>query len=192
MKICEIAIIRTGLVLSRKEASLDMDYYTYPAISLKNITEDGQILLTQIENYYAAEELKREYFTQDGDILLRLSTPYTAILITEKETNLLVPSHFAIIRVDKTVDPNYLHWWLAKNRKRFYQMASGGTMMGTISAGYVSEISVDLPSLDLQRKIAKLSELEKREQQLLLLLSEKKKKLIDAIITKIINNKGEV
>jgi restriction endonuclease S subunit len=187
----EYAVIRTGLVLSRKEALPDENSQIYRTISLKNITEDGQICLTNMEDYSAVEPLKKEYFTRSSDVLLRLSAPYTAVIITEKEAGLLVPSHFAIIRTNKMVDPRYLRWWLAKKRKWFYKIASGGTMMGTISSGYVAQMPFEPPPLAKQHKVGELFELVNREQQLLFLLAVKKKQLIDMILKNLVNNKGE-
>ena len=182
MNLVEYASIRTGLVLSRKEALPNENSQIYHALSLKNITEEGQILLTGIENYSAVEQLKEEYFTREGDILLRLSAPYTAVIITQKEAGLLVPSHFAIIRVKEMIEPRYLRWWVAKKRKCFYKIASGGAMMGTISSGYVAQMPFGPPPLEKQRKIGELFELVNQEQQLLSLLAKKKKQLIDAVI----------
>ena len=192
MKLGECAVVRTGLVFSRKEAPPGESRHIYRALNLKNVAEDGRILLAEVENYYASEALKEEYFTRGGDVLLRLSAPYTAVLITEKEAGLLVPSHFAIIRTDKAVDPHYLHWRLTKNRKRFYKIASGGAMMGTISSGYIAEMAFEPPEMGQQRKIGELLKLANREQQLLSLLRAKKKQLIDAALKKFINVQGEM
>ena len=192
MNLDEYVAIRTGLVFSRKEAQLGENCPIYPALSLKNITEDGQILLAKIEKYSAVEPLKEEYFTQEGDVLLRLSTPYTAVVITEKEVDLLVPSHFAIIRAKEMVDPRYLRWWLTKKRKWFYKVASGGTMMGTVSSGYVAQMPFEPPPLEKQRKIGELLELVNRERQLLSLLVVKKKQLIDRVLINFVNEKGEI
>jgi len=187
MKLGDFASVRTGLVFSRKEAYPNINNYKYRALSLKNVNNYGQILLFDVENYYASDLLKKEYFTRVGDVLLRLSAPYTAILISVKEADLLIPAHFAIIRTTKTLNPHYLHWWLTKNIKRFYQMASGGTMMGTISSGYIADMPFEPPPIERQRKVSRLLELSNREQQLLSILSEKKKQLINATLIKIIN-----
>jgi len=187
----EYTVIRTGLTLSRKEALQGENCQIYPALSLKNVTENGQILLSEIENYAAVEPLKEEYFVREGDVLLRLSAPYTAVIITKDESGLLVPAHFAIIRTKKMVDPRYLRWWLAKKKKWFYKVASGGAMMGTISSGYVAQMPFEPPPLEKQRKIGKLFELLNREQQLLSLLVAKKKQLIDTILKNFVNEKGE-
>jgi len=188
----EYAVIRTGLVLSRKEAQPGENCQIYPALSLKNITEEGQVLLTEIENYSAVEQLKEEYFTREGDVLLRLSASYTAVIITKKECGLLVPSHFAIIRGKKMIDPRYLRWWLANKRKWFYKVASGGTMMGTISSGYVAQMPFEPPSLEKQRRIGEMFELLDRERQLLSSLAVKKKQLINKVLINFVNDKGDV
>jgi hypothetical protein len=179
MDLGRYVVIRTGLVLSRKEALPGVCFYKYRALSLKNLTEEGQVILAEIADYYTESPLKEEYFTHIGDVLLRLSAPYTSTVITEKEAGLLVPSHFAIIRTNKKVDPYYLNWWLENSRKIFYKFASGGTMMGTISSGYVAEMQFEPPPLEIQKKIGELLKLAKREWQLLSSLRAKKKLLID-------------
>jgi len=188
----EYTVIRTGLTFSRKEALPGENCHFYPALSLKNVKEDGQVLLTEIENYSAVEPLKDDYFTQVGDVLLRLNAPYTAGFITKKETGLLVPSHFAIIRTKEMVDPRYLRWWLTKKRNWFFKVASGGAVMGTISSGYVALMPFKPPSLEKQRKIGDILELLNKEQQLFSMLAAKKKQLIDNVLINFVNEKGEI
>jgi len=183
--------IRTGLVLSRKVAKPGEICHVYPVLSLKDITEDGQVLLTEVDNYSSSEELKEGYFTRKDDVLLRLSAPYSTAIITQKETGLLIPSHFAIIRTKEAVDPRFLHWWLSKKRNWFYKNASGGAMMGTISSGYVAQMPFNPPPLEKQRKTGEILELLKKEQQLFSLLAEKKKQLIDKVLINFVNKKGE-
>ena len=185
------ADIRTGLTLSRKEALPGKKGQIYSVLSLKNVKEDGQIVLSEIEKYTAVEQLKEEFFTRKSDVLLRLNTPYSAAVITKNETGLLVPSSFAIIRTKEMVDPRYLRWWLTKKRSWFYKVASGGAMMGTISSGYVAQMPFNPPPLEKQCIIGELFELVNREQNLLSLLALKKKQLIDKVLTNFVNEKGE-
>ncbi|MDR2682193.1 MAG: hypothetical protein LBB29_04075 [Holosporaceae bacterium] len=136
-----------------------------------------------LEPYNAFEPLKDEYFTRDNDILLRLSAPYTVALITECFIGLLISSHFAIIRAEsKQVDSRFLYWWLLQNRQKFHKMASGGTMMGTISSGYIRKMLFTPPPIELQRKIGILFQLANREQRLLLRFAEVKKRLISGLL----------
>jgi restriction endonuclease S subunit len=150
-------------------------------MTLKALTGDGAIDRNATEPYNAVIELKREYFTQKDDVLLRLIAPYTAAIISEGNQDLLISSHFIIIRVKREyLDPYYLKWWLSQNRGRFYNAASG--IMGTISSGYVGEMEIVLPPISKQMNIGNLIRLAYREQQLLALLAEKKKQLINNIL----------
>jgi restriction endonuclease S subunit len=182
MKLGDYSIIRTGLVFSRKQAEPNQETHIYSAISLRNIVEGGYLLSEDVEIYQASEALKGEYFTHVGDILMRLSAPYTSALISENEKGLLVPSHFAIIRVNKDVIPAYLHWWLMENRKRFYKVASGTSMMGTISSGYIADMPFAPPPHEIQKQIGELLSLANQEQKLLTTLAEKKKLLINTML----------
>ena len=191
MKLGDCARIRTGLVLSRKEATAKSEPHQYTALTLKAVADKGDIDRESIEPYNAAEPLKQDYLTHKGDVLLRLSAPYTAAIIEEEDEGLLISSHFAIIRVShRKLDPYYLHWWLTQNRKIFYRQASGASMMGTISSGYVGDLELNLPSLESQRWIATLLQLSYHEQELLSQLSLKKSVLVNAVLKQIISSTG--
>jgi hypothetical protein len=188
MKLSHVANIRTGVVLSRKEALPLECEAKYTALNLKAVSEQGVIDREALEPYFASERLKPECFTRERDVLLRLSAPYTAVWISEDDIDLLVPAYFAIIRTkQRLLDSLYLYWRLTKNRRDFYRMASGATMMGTISSGYVGEMDIEVPPIELQREIGKLIRLAKREQGLLERLTYKKRQLADAAIDKIAN-----
>ena len=103
MTIGEIAVVRTGLVTARKKKnSSSSQTYQYRLLNLKCIANEGCIQEAYIEPYEISEELKDDYITRMGDILIRLSAPYTAVLIDQPDLcGIVVPSHFAIIRVDK-------------------------------------------------------------------------------------------
>jgi restriction endonuclease S subunit len=191
VKLGDNAKIRTGLVLSRKEATKKTGLYQYTALTLKALSDRGEIDRDATEPYYATVQLKREYFAREGDILLRLSAPYTSTLISKGSEGLLISAHFTIIRANqREIDSYYLHWWLTQNRKKFYKQASGATMMGTISAGYVGNIEFTPPPIETQHQIAKLLRLSYREQELLRQLSTKKALLVNVTLKQIINSTG--
>lgn len=192
MRLGDYAKIRTGLPLSRKQASVGTSVQTYTAITLKALSDDGFIDMGFTEPYCAVEPLKPEYFTHVGDVLIRLSAPYTPAVVDEGKENLLVSQHFSIIRnLDGCLNPHFLRWWLIQNRKKFYQSASGATLMGTISSGYIAGLSFLPPPLDVQHKIGLLLKLAIRETELLSQLSEAKIKLVNAAITKITTEAAE-
>ena len=180
MTIGEIAVVRTGLVTARKKkTATSLRTYEYRLLNLKCIEEEGRIDRSNIELYELSEELKDDYLTRMGDILVRLSAPYTAVLIDQLDLcGIVVPSHFAIIRADKRyAAPEYIFWSLRrdKNRITMMQNSSGSTAFGTISSGLIASLTITLLPLHEQQIIGDLLRLSEREQELLNKLAEEKK-----------------
>lgn len=180
MTIGEIAGVRTGLVTARKKKSAtSLHTYKYRLLNLKCIENDGHINICNVEEYQSSEELKPDYFTHMGDILIRLSAPYTAVFINQTALcGIVIPSHFAIIRVDKRLAiPEYIFWSLQrdKNRITMMQNSSGSTTFGTISSGLISSLPITLLPIQNQQIIGNLHQLCEREQELLNELEKQKK-----------------
>ena len=193
MTINDIAVVRTGLVTARKkkDAAL-LGTYKYQLLNLRCIANEGYIDKDYIEPYELSEELKDDYLTRMGDILIRLSAPYTAVLINKPELcGIVVPSHFAIIRVDERYAlPGYVFWVLRreKNKITMMQNSSGSTAFGTISSGLISSLPITLLPLHEQQIIGELLCLSEREQELLQKLSEEKKTYNTLLLNKIYDN----
>lgn len=193
MTIGEIAAVRTGLVTARKKRDDSSSrVYEYKLLNLKCIANEGYIDTSYVEPYELSEKLKDEYLTHMGDILVRLSAPYTAVIIDRQELcGIVVPSHFAIIRVDKHLAlPEYVFWSLRrdKNKITMMQNSSGSTAFGTISSGLISSLSITLLPLKKQRIIGELLTLTTREQELLNKLAEEKKTYNTLLLNQIYDN----
>ena len=193
MTINDIAVVRTGLVTARKKKdAASLGTYKYQLLNLRCIANEGYIDKDYIEPYELSEELKDDYLTRMGDILVRLSAPYTAVLINQPELcGIVVPSHFAIIRVDERYAlPGYVFWVLRrdKNKITMMQNSSGSTAFGTISSGLISSLPITLLPLHEQQIIGELLCLSEREQELLQKLSEQKKTYNTLLLNKIYDN----
>ena len=91
MRLGTVAYVRSGLVLSRKKADEGSKMH-YPLLTLRCILPSGRIDMEQLDEYDASERLGAEYLSQTGDIIVRLSAPYTAILIDEQTAGIVVSS----------------------------------------------------------------------------------------------------
>ena len=178
--------MRSGLVLKRKEAKPDQPSIVYRALNLRSIIPNGYLDATQLDLFSASEVLSPDYLTHEGDIVIRLTAPYTAILIDKSTAGIIITSNFVVIRVDsKLMLPSYLAWLLntPKQKKQIYESATGN-MLSAINAKYYANLNLTLLPIDDQRKIAKLNQLAQRETKLLLRLAEEKAKyyaeMIDA------------
>lgn len=186
MRLGEVASVRSGLVLKRKEAKPDQPSIVYRALNLRSVIPNGYLDATQLDLFSASEVLSPDYLTHEGDIVIRLTAPYTAILIDKSTAGIIITSNFVVIRVDsKLMLPSYLAWLLntPKQKKQIYESATGN-MLSAINAKYYANLNLTLLPIDDQRKIAKLNQLAQRETKLLLRLAEEKAKyyaeMIDA------------
>ena len=175
MKLQDLASVRSGLVLSRKQAK-EPSEYRYPLINLRCIQQEGTIQLK--------EPLKEEYLSQSGDIIVRLTAPYTAVLIDETTSGMVVSSNFVVIRVeDKSLLPEYLFWLLntEKIKRKIYENATSN-MLGAVNARFLADFELALLSVEDQRKISQFNLLAKRERQLLRMLADEKEKYYAGVL----------
>lgn len=186
MKLNEIASVKTGLVLSRKEARNPADEYEYRQINLKSVSDRGVINIDELTVFYATEKLQNNYLTQTGDVIVKTSEPYTAVYITDEYADFVIPSHFVIIRADiKKIIPQYIAWYLNKDsvKKAFYKSCTG--TLKQIKPSTIAETEIKLPDLCRQKQVVELYELSQRELKLLDELRTKKEMYYKSLINKI-------
>ncbi len=170
MRLDEIAILNTGLVTSRKQAkATDQGIIKYKTMNLKAINEKGYIEDNLVEEFEANERIKSVYITKAEDIVVRLTYPFTAVLIDELHENLVIPSHFVVIRPDrKKLVPSYLYWLLNTEKvKQELQQNISSTMLGTIKPMSYAALNIEQISLSEQAQIGELYLLAKKEIHLL-------------------------
>ena len=190
----DIANIRTGLVTARKQAKgpeIAKKTQEYRLLGLRCIKEPGVLDISLAEPYLSKETLKSDFLTKRGDILVRLSAPYTAALIDAESENFVVPSHFAIIRVDEAkADPGYVLWVLRQREtlQKIYKNVSGAVAFGTINSSFFAELPVNDIPLEKQKIIGAMLKLSEREQSLLFELANAKAKLNEIALHKAYTN----
>lgn len=184
MKLEDLASIRSGLVLSRKQ-SKEPTAQRYPLINLRCMQHDGVIRLSEADIYEAKESLKEEYLSQKGDIIVRLTAPYTAVLIDETTSGMVISSNFVVIRIqDERLLTEYLYWLLNTQqvKRKIYENATSN-MLGAVKAKFLVNFELNLISVEAQREIAQLNLLAKRESRLLKELADAKEKFYAGLMT---------
>ena len=186
MELTNLAAVKTGLVLSRKEAKTTDKSWEYRQLNLKAVNDDGTINIDETIPFYASEELTPNYLTQVGDIVVKTSEPYTAAYITEEYAGLVIPSHFVVVRVDITKAlPQYIAWYLNKDRiKKAFRMGCTG-MLKQIKPTMVGETEIKLPSLERQRQVVELYNISRQEIVLLERQIRQKEAYYKALINKV-------
>ena len=186
MLLGELASLRTGLVIARKQAKEERRY-KYKLLNLKSMDPEGRIRKEELDIFTAVEKLQPYYLTQPGDVIIRLSKPYTAVLIDQETEGLVISSYFLIIKANSDVlNPGYLYWLLnTKKITNDIYRQSTSNMLGMVHKEYFMNLRIVLLPLEQQKRIAKLNLLAKREHILLRELATQKEIFNTAIINKI-------
>ncbi len=183
MKLDCYAKIRSGLVLSRKKA-LGPDGVDYKLLNLRSVADAGYINVDELDDYRASEVLSQDYLTHAGDIVVRLSAPYTAVLIDKETEGIVVSSNFVTIRTDVSkILPEYLFWFLnTEDLKRYIAENATSNVLNSVTAKYYSNLKWNPIPLKDQQTIAGINLLAKREVMLLSRLAKEKEKYYAAAI----------
>lgn len=125
-------------------------------IQTKDISLDGNIesgCLARI----VPEGHPERYYLEPGDILFRLRGPIFSAAIFAETWNLpvIATNQTAVIRCNrKKVSPYYLQWYINSSfGQRYFGGMSEGTNINKVTAKIVSEMPLDLPSLEQQSLI---------------------------------------
>jgi restriction endonuclease S subunit len=182
MKLKDISDIRSGYIARGKiEASADGSHYLLQAKD----ADEGQIVC-------AADDLIRFHPTlsrsdrclEDGDLLFMARGVHNfTIRVKDLPGPTLAASCFFMIRPHRAeVLSAYLCWYLNQDPvERYLVLHSGrGVHMPVVRRAVLENITVPLPSMDVQAKIADLYALTLKEMDLLRQLSRKRKKWIMA------------
>jgi len=191
MKLINMSEVQTGLVLVRKRADDNRDAHKYRMLTLKSFDPQGWINEGEMDLFYSKKKLDNKYLTNKGDIIIRLTTPYTAICINDRQEGLVIPSNFAIIRLKKQIYiPEFVALFLNSEiiEKQFFK-SSISTTIPLIKTTHLRDMEIPDKTLDIQKKIVELNQLQVKEKILLSRLMKEKEKLAKTSINKIIMEK---
>ncbi|WP_346234828.1 restriction endonuclease subunit S [Lysinibacillus telephonicus] len=185
MLLGDVADIRAGMVITRKKAmNLSEVKAMYNMFTLKNIDS----LNEPYEQFQSNDVLSPQHFTQVGDILFRLNYPYSAVYIDEAKSGLLIPSTFAVIKVQSNYfSPEYVAWYMnTAFVKKELEKGQAGTKIPSTNKATLRAIPIEPIELEKQRNIVKLYKLHLQEKQLLTSLIKEKEKLFQAQTNKVL------
>ena len=189
MKLINMSEVQTGLVLVRKRADAkDKDAHKYRLLTLKSFEPHGWLNEGELDVFFSKEKLENKYLTNKGDVIIRLTTPYTAICINDKQEGLVIPSNFAIIRLKRQkFIPEFVALFLNSEiiKKKLFKSSISITIP-LIKTRHLRDMDISEKPLAVQKKIVELNQLQVKEKMLLSCLMKEKEKLAKASINKII------
>jgi restriction endonuclease S subunit len=161
----------------------------YKLIQIKDVSKGGT---DSFENLMPVNisDLKHEQLLRKGDVLLvGRGDRRRAMAITSDLKSATVGSQFFIIRANQSVDPGYLAWVLNRDpAQRYLAEKSVGTNVKIISKEAVSHLSISLPDLETQRRIATLHALNEKQKQLMETIAEKRYRVTEQSLLNLIQS----
>lgn len=131
----------------------------YRVLSANNVKSTGLVKTNEIR--FVDKELYCKWMSEEisrGDILLTSEAPAGEIMYWDSDEKIVVGQRLYALRVNpKIVDSLYLSYYLKsyKGQAEIKKNITGSTVFG-ISQKTFDNITIDLPNLSTQKKIAKI------------------------------------
>jgi len=156
-------------------------------VQLRNIQSDGTLNMSEVVSA-SLDKVKSDYWLKPQDIVFcSRGASMPAALVPDNIGRAIAAAPVLRIRPKrKVVNPEYLVWFLnhpSLGQRHLLSIQSGSSMQMVNQRG-LSEITITLPSLVVQAKIAALSTLHRQESKLLMQLQEKRSRYMDAVLMK--------
>jgi len=194
MKLSDIVSLQSGLVLNRKEArSLEETLKVYRRLNIRALNSDNEINHEELDVFPSKELLDPAILTHPGDIVIKLFTPICPVVVTEHDSDLVIPSQLAVLRIDNGKDlilPQYLRYWLSTSEvSDLLQSLEGWQSQRTIKIGTIADLDVPILPLKEQQIISDIASTNLRRERLYRELIEEQNKLTSLNIQRIIGGK---
>lgn len=153
-------------------------------IQMKDLSSDYSSLIS-VPHLVKEEQISQKQLLRKGDILFSAKGNNNKAYLFNEDHPAVAISLFFVLRTDESrLDPGYLTWYLnSRDGQNYFDRMRGGTYIGNIKKGTLEEMEIPIPSIEKQKKVAKLNELAMKENHLLLALAENRKQLVETTIT---------
>ncbi len=190
-KLNQIAEIYQGNILTRIKPANKLDEVEFDSISMQELSYYVGIV-DNFDNYakskVSSSKLLSCIFTKQQDVVVGLSSR-KAMVIEENRSKKLLLSNFALVRVDvNKLDPYYFCWLFNENlqfQKLLEQKVQGSANVSILPIKTLKELELELPNIDIQRKVGLIYDLYRRRERLNKQIMQKEKILMNYQLNKI-------
>lgn len=173
MKLEKLGKVNHGLTTSRITAKPDEQQEEIPLFTIQDLNiemgsydlkSEGKTIPVSKNNF------DKNLLSRENAIVVGL-TVHRACVIEKHHVGKIIPSNFAYMYLDESkIDSNYFTWYFNEhpNIKRQLQIAMQGAMgIKALSVQMLRELEIELPSIEIQRKLGKIYELRRRKEKAL-------------------------
>ncbi len=133
---------------------------------------------------------EEKHLLNTGDIILISKGANNRAVVFDKDYKAVASSTFFVISILpgllRTVNPYYISWYLNSSvGQTFFKAKAKGTTIPSLLLQDLTQLTISLPSLNTQQKLAKLYDLHKKENQLEKELRVQKNILIEGVFANV-------
>lgn len=173
LKLEKLGKVNHGLTISRitakpDELQEDISLFTIQDLNIEtgnyDLKSEDKVVSVSKENF------DKNLLSEENMVVIGL-TVHKAYVIEGHHVGKIIPSNFAYMYLnEKEIDLNYFVWYFNEypNIKKQLQVASQGSMgIMAISVQMLRELEIELPDIEIQRKIGKVYDLRRKKEKLL-------------------------
>lgn len=167
----ELTDVRGGQLSQGNPARSSSSGTVCRALQVGDLAPDGSVNWRTLRKVVPAGSWERSVI-RNGDVLVPLrSTKVSAIVAQNVPPQTIALGHWAIITTGPTVLPDYLAWFLVHpTTARQWRLAEVGSKLAFVPLSAVRQLEVEVPPMDVQKRIVAVDTLHRRlgelEQQL--------------------------
>ncbi|MBC7932024.1 MAG: restriction endonuclease subunit S [Rubrivivax sp.] len=184
----DIANIRSGYPFrGRVEPALDGEFRV---VQIKDISqnarlESGDMLRIDLP------DVRHDYLLKTGDVLFASrGTRKQAVVIDDDLENTTFGTQFFAIEARDGVLPAYLAWYINQQpAQRYLEEHSMGSNVRIVTKEALSRMPIQMPPLDVQRKVVEVHRLSLKEKELMRAIETKRSQLVETALLGIIESK---
>ena len=171
MKLEKLGKVNHGLTISRITAKPDEEQEEIPLFTMQdlNIEIGGYDLKSENKTVSVNKNFDKNLLSKENTVVIGL-TANKAYIIQKHHTGKIIPSNFAYLNLDETkIDLNYFTWYFNEhpNIKKQLQIATQGTIIMALSVQMLRELEIELPSMEIQKKLGQIYSLRNKKEKLL-------------------------
>lgn len=182
----DISEIQSGVYL--KPAPDPNAYY----LQVNDFDNEGNVLHTTKPSV-VIDGKNSNHHLRAGDLLFAAKGNKNFCTIIQKEYKVksIASSSFLVLRIKKKniVLPEFLCWYLnLSDTLQKLSISAVGTSMPSITKAMLEGVEINLPALEIQKKIVDIANLQKKERRLYDGIALRRKQIIDYKLKNIITN----
>ena len=164
MKLIDIADVSLGTILTRVKPQNELDdcleIDTITMQELSYIAGYSDNVWSTLLSKISKQKKDKCLLTKESDVVIGLSSQ-NSMVITKERANKLLLSNFCLVRIknQELLDPHYFVWLINECKSLNKQLT--GSMQGSayvkmFSLDTIRNLDIDLPVIDVQRRIGKI------------------------------------